>query len=1260
MVLNTLKQAKHGLRAKRGADTLNQGKLSDETLDLKSAKARTKEVKKLLDDFKKQEFGGNIPLEVLDLLAKSVGILEKSLRDKSTVRSLNVKEFDENANKILESHELRDFRNQANQMLGDVLKLGDMEEYRSIQDYIATNYEDEADWMKRANNFDLGKATVSLAGMSKSEQAKLLSAKFDDPMNFMKGLGIAIAVEAPNMGKDMMMFLGDIVNLATVNIDHFAEYIGLRTETKWIYDKLMGNEMDSEHEEYMKMRALGEIHPLLGLCNLAGEQGVEMLKQLGLAMANPSSWTAQGLVQSVVGILGIFISGGASVSRLGVVAKLRKAKKLRKSGNRAGARAELRKGKVHRERAKKLEKADKVVSYFDTLPISALSALVGKMVMIKRGGGMEQVEVMKVEENGTLDVRGKEGESSIYLQDIDESSLGKEIKAQIEDQDINKADDSVHMPDEFIRQATYENMEQLPPDLRSALNGGEVDIIVFATLNDLKWMKEFKTEDLIDISRILCSGSDENEILSKLAEGPLFNEHMTEKFLDNQKHKVADVENYNDPEVRSYLNDPIIKELLDRKVPREFIEKNFTAEHLASLSLEEYITLLQQVPARFVTHATRHGFRDRTSHHNYDADPSFHSGFKNLLQDKAVRSILDNDFQGQYTRENVEKSKITENLNDNGGYNRIDQFLNDKKHMNIISEFADKNAVHGTLDFVADHYYGTEGGNSIFVVHPAAFIASQYRVTTQGQSVPDGFYTNKDKRHDDKNDLWMMRKTDNRGVLPIDSGIVFIPANTRVDPKTGSKYATGTDSMQLESKPLAQETISSKEYWERHFERTGNRPSKVVFYEEGDPNDALEAFRARNGLYNGLHQNTSLTDLFPENMVNQKEMRDLLNKEASDYQDHARAIFDERAQTKTEWNNQQSDLKLSEAKKKRLDLDWNTIEKNMRKMPDKTRRDKTNKLLKGEYPDGISAVQFDALIKAHEVPFGNNVQKGLILMREGGFSRVEAEKIMDNGLAGEIPKKQKDDPFVRPKETGDFAFSHDEMAKRIAEKKEKISDEELENASKFFSNVIIFDPKNQIIKKNGDQIIIDETVLNRVTSEIQRLFQKHDLPLAGIDYENGIDNFDFNVNNVDEVKKFVLQSLIPNEILQRLTERMPESYDVDSNTFNLLNLKNILKIRAKMGDIKAIGFHTSNRDGMKTITSKDDHGDTHLALFPNKLCVRGKKLYLVESYNKNLGITNQSIGWYTSKAHLEVLAELSFADWKDVFGVSGLEGYTFS
>ncbi len=331
---------------------------------------------------------------------------------------------------------------------------------------------------------------------------------------------------------------------------------------------------------------------------------------------------------------------------------------------------------------------------------------------------------------------------------------------------------------------------------------------------------------------------------------------------------------------------------------KEEIEESFTTDNLRRLSLEEYVALLRKVPAKFITHITRHGFCDRTSHHHFDKE-SFHHGFEGLLAGRNIQSGMDRIAEGEWDKDKVRLMLREIGIPSEYCKTRGDavEILNEFSRRSVTglptSDFTDLNAVHGALDYVADWYYGSEIGNQIFVLYPAAFVASQYESTSQNGNVPDNFAQPKDSRHDARNDIWMMRKGDERGILPLDAGIVFIPANARVNPNTGSKYEIAENGSREEGSPLTQESISSQEYWENYFNRTGYRPSKIIYYDEEDPNEALEEFRRKARLPDSLHDGLNLKTMFQTSTMGLRDMDAKMAARKQEFKNLAEGIINE-------------------------------------------------------------------------------------------------------------------------------------------------------------------------------------------------------------------------------------------------------------------------------------------------------------------------------------------------------------------------------
>lgn len=227
---------------------------------------------------------------------------------------------------------------------------------------------------------------------------------------------------------------------------------------------------------------------------------------------------------------------------------------------------------------------------------------------------------------------------------------------------------------------------------------------------------------------------------------------------------------------------------LDKSASREDIEKYFTERNLASLSLDDYILLLKRFSSEMVTHSTRQGIRDHTGHAFHTKGVGEYSDdFIRILADGRLRSPLGvylkeglkeeavKDFMTKYLFDGIWPPKKELALAD------LDNFINPKyDDPNYYHPYSDRTAIHVATEEVADEYYGSERGNEIFIAFPSVLIASQYFF--YGQLTEPG-----DNVH---NDQWVW--TDQENGLDINTGLVFIPEEARVDPRTGSRYKLGT------------------------------------------------------------------------------------------------------------------------------------------------------------------------------------------------------------------------------------------------------------------------------------------------------------------------------------------------------------------------------------------------------------------------------------------------------------------------------------
>lgn len=212
-------------------------------------------------------------------------------------------------------------------------------------------------------------------------------------------------------------------------------------------------------------------------------------------------------------------------------------------------------------------------------------------------------------------------------------------------------------------------------------------------------------------------------------------------------------------------------------------------EVLSQLSTEEYIALWKRLNPHFLTHVTRQGFRDHNAMFYHSGGmQEFHKGFENVMKDDSqLRPPLALD--GLKNRDKVSVKMFLSNWvlqaeNEEVAKERFDNLL----HFSLGSapKYPDKIAVHFATQLVADDYYGGEKDNEVFFVFPSDILASQHNFTFNGWEKD---FT-KPQSETKWNDVFVWPDSLENPGISIDTGIVFLPEDAQVDPKTGSKYAS--------------------------------------------------------------------------------------------------------------------------------------------------------------------------------------------------------------------------------------------------------------------------------------------------------------------------------------------------------------------------------------------------------------------------------------------------------------------------------------
>ncbi len=307
----------------------------------------------------------------------------------------------------------------------------------------------------------------------------------------------------------------------------------------------------------------------------------------------------------------------------------------------------------------------------------------------------------------------------------------------------------------------------------------------------------------------------------------------------------------------------------DAPYSKEDIAENFTEEHLASLSIEDYVLLMKRFPGQMVTHISRHGVRDHFGmfeHHGGMGE--WHGGFQKMLSSKRLLSPLGVALSQAETNHDICKFL-------NGGKEVVtnrDAIENDKESMGPrgpvmtlkryekSENFHNKAAIHLAVEKVLNGIYGNERGNEVFIIYPSAHVASQYMFKNPGYDLLNP----QDAINAAHNDVyvWNKWKKGEEVGMAIDAGVVFLPENAVVDTETGSLYQldeagnpipedtpAGINQLNFEK---THQGIPSKEYWETYFAKhPESRPSKIVYYDARmTPTDAMWKWKVDNGIVN--------------------------------------------------------------------------------------------------------------------------------------------------------------------------------------------------------------------------------------------------------------------------------------------------------------------------------------------------------------------------------------------------------------------------
>jgi len=261
-------------------------------------------------------------------------------------------------------------------------------------------------------------------------------------------------------------------------------------------------------------------------------------------------------------------------------------------------------------------------------------------------------------------------------------------------------------------------------------------------------------------------------------------------------------------------------------------EKYLSEEAMVKMSLTDYLILLKRLSGNFVSHVTRYGIREQSFMYHERGKGEFFTSFTDVLKTKKLHSFFANFIENPTMYPNVrgfiENCIKNENLR---GEKLVDYIAS---YYFGVSEFnmpADLHSVHVAVNNIAAVNYGAEKGYDFYFYFPAEFIA--YNYYHYGRQEGEFEYSEQ-TGYDSYNDMGIWNK--GKGI-PVDAGITCIAGDVMVDRETGSKYKIVDDKPVLDNEGnpvLAENPVTSKDYWENYFTKNPEqRPSKVMYYEGG-------------------------------------------------------------------------------------------------------------------------------------------------------------------------------------------------------------------------------------------------------------------------------------------------------------------------------------------------------------------------------------------------------------------------------------------
>ncbi len=362
--------------------------------------------------------------------------------------------------------------------------------------------------------------------------------------------------------------------------------------------------------------------------------------------------------------------------------------------------------------------------------------------------------------------------------------------------------------------------KELAPDLRQE---------TARRLNDAR----NNPESYDDLKKIKSQESrPELENIKKDIWGRIFKTEKYRQMIQNLDCLLKREKEFKIKESQEYYRREFNRIMSECPLSKEERDEYLNTEALSQMSLDNYLVLLKRLSGEAFYHVTRYGARENTfmstgGGHNV-SEGEFVDSLTPLLMDKKINSMTSTILKEQKIFLN-DSSVLELAKEENGVDSIVDKIMDQYSSMYAL----DRESTHFSYGKDLHKMYGAEDTYKFYFYYPVEYILHNdfYQKTRESQiTLGMSEYHNRSGIDQQYNDFEIFNF--GQGV-PVDSGILCITDDIKVDPENGSQYVIKDGKPEIDENgnfKRPKKTISSQEYWEKFFASHPEiKPSKIIY-----------------------------------------------------------------------------------------------------------------------------------------------------------------------------------------------------------------------------------------------------------------------------------------------------------------------------------------------------------------------------------------------------------------------------------------------